>query len=113
MTQRQLVYCINCINCDKVYIGETRRFLRTRLIEHEKSIIHERLVSALTVHALSCKHNFDFDNVSILCRERDDYIRKMKESFYILKNNSITVNYKCDTENNVRYCSHLINKLIR
>lgn len=108
-----VVYRVNCMNCDKFYIGETGRLLKTRLIEHDKSVINQKLVSALAIHSIDLDHNFNFNEVSIVCRESDIFIRKMKESLHILKNRSCVVNFKVDTENNVKYYSNLIDKLIR
>lgn len=110
--ENNVVYEIKCKDCDRTYIGETKRMLRTRVIEHDKSVVKGKLISALAIHAIDSNHEFDFNDVSILCRERDDFIRKMKESLHILRNRDKVVNFKVDTENNVRYYSDLISKLI-
>ncbi len=35
---KKLAYKIACMNCNKCYIGETRREKSTRMNEHQKSI---------------------------------------------------------------------------
>ena len=59
----------------------------------DESVVRRRLVSALAIHAIDSNHEFDFNDVSILCRERDDFIRKMKESLHILRNRDKVVNF--------------------
>lgn len=113
LSESSVVYKINCKDCESFYIGQTGRLLRSRVIEHDKSVINKKIISALTIHALDNDHGFDFENVEILCRENDDFKRKMKESLHILKNREEVVNFKVDTENNVRYYSGLIDKLIK
>ena len=45
--------------------------LRTKIIEHDKSLVRRRLISALVNHAIDSNHEFDFNDPSILCRERE------------------------------------------
>ena len=37
-----VIYKINCKNCDKVYIGQTSRALRSRTREHKRAIFYRR-----------------------------------------------------------------------
>jgi len=36
--ETEIVYRINCKNCDKAYVGQTKRHLATRLKEHKNNI---------------------------------------------------------------------------
>ncbi len=76
------VYKTPC-SCGKVYIGETKRTISTRLKEHER---HCRLghvsQSALAEHRLSTGHSIEFDR---LTRESSFYPRKYHEAIEVWK----------------------------
>ena len=38
LNQNNLVYKIDCLNCDGTYIGQTKQYLKSRIYEHEYSI---------------------------------------------------------------------------
>ena len=64
-----IIYEINCIQCNKKYIGQTCRFLHNRLLEHTRSIKkieNKENKTALAEHAITNKHSFDFKNTKIL-----------------------------------------------
>jgi len=97
-----IVYKIECINCDQVYIGQTKRHLETRIKEHRNNINNpSHNYSVVTNHRLSEKHDFKWDEPIILHKERNMRKRKIAEMFFIKKykktNNSL--NLQKDTEN--------------
>ena len=50
---RGAIYSIPCKDCDKSYIGETKRKFSTRLKEHQKAVEHKHSQkSALAEHCL-------------------------------------------------------------
>lgn len=66
-----VVYKINCSNCSQVYIGQTGRYLKSRIQEHIRSV---RLPisnpkTALAEHCVNTGHTFKFEDVQILNRE--------------------------------------------
>ncbi|KYN13623.1 hypothetical protein ALC57_14185 [Trachymyrmex cornetzi] len=64
--KRNVVYKINCRDCDVSYVGQTRRKLKTRLSEHKKHIHSKTSThSVITEHRLQ-NHDFDWQNVEIL-----------------------------------------------
>ena len=66
-----VVYRIPCSNCDKVYIGETRRALGTRLKEHQANTRRGEVEkSAVAEHAWGEEHRPAWDETSILKRAR-------------------------------------------
>ena len=74
--------------------GETKRAFATRLKEHKADIRNNRAQnSALAQHALTLKHNMDWDNFKILAYENDWHKRKFIESFFI-NSKTNTVNAK-------------------
>jgi len=98
----EIVYKINCTNCDQTYIGQTKRHLDTRIKEHKNNIKNASgNHSVVTNHRLSFDHDFEWDKPIILHREKNRKKREIAEMFFIKKfkksNNSI--NLQKDTEN--------------
>ena len=99
------MYRIDCMNCKKCYIGETKRKLATRVKEHRKEVekldkgrsftrdskkqaLNERSKSAITDHVTQEKHVIDWDSAKLLQREGDWVVRGIKEAITIRKNPS-------------------------
>ena len=82
-----LVYQIPCLNCNKVYIGETKRTLHTRKKEHCTAIRkNQPNKSALCEHAMDNDHLIDWNNAKVLHYEQNYYERLFVESWHINKN---------------------------
>jgi len=100
----EIVYKLKCKDCDKIYIGQTKRHLETRIKEHKNNIKNTAgKLSVVSNHRLDCNHDFDWEGPDILHRERNRKKREVAEMFYIkrFKNN---VNLQKDTENlNILY----------
>jgi len=95
----EVVYKINCNKCDKVYIGQTKRHLGTRIKEHRNNIKNKSgNFSVVTDHRLSLSHNFDWDNPNILHKEKNRKKREIAEMF-LIKKFDYTINLQKDTEN--------------
>ena len=77
---KNLVYSIPCLDCNKVYIGETSRMKETRMKEHKANIKTLATNSKLVEHILTYKHQFDFTNTETLAFESDWRKRVIKES---------------------------------
>jgi len=54
-----VVYKINCQDCDASYVGQTKKLLKTRIKEHINDIKKSGSLSVIFNHRLS--HNHDFD----------------------------------------------------
>ena len=69
--QHNVVYKIACINCEMVYIGETKRTLKTRIKEHRDNInlTNSDNHNAITLHRIEKGHDMNWDNVKILDNE--------------------------------------------
>ena len=63
-----VIYKINCKDCDKVYIGQTSRALRSRTREHKRVIFTGDRNSLLAQHCIKHNHVFDLDDVKIIDR---------------------------------------------
>ena len=76
-----VVYQINCKDCDYSYVGQTKRKLKTRLKEHindlKKPINSHSVISN---HRIDIDHAIDWTNAKILDSERSliikDWYRK-------------------------------------
>lgn len=77
-----VVYKINCKGCDGIYIGETMQLLGDRINGHKYS----KNSTALKKHQNSTKHDFDFENVTILHQEQNDRARNVLEMIEVHKN---------------------------
>ena len=77
------VYCLECEDFRKCYIGESAR----PLSKHIKKHITTRFstTSAVSEHLKSTKHHFDPDKVKILVREPKDFAGKILEAIHIRK----------------------------
>lgn len=104
-----VVYEIPCKgkDCNGVYIGQTKRKLKTRIDEHIRSCRLDEASSALVRHSHTQNHLFDFNNAKILTTESNFMKRSFAEMFHIIKNQN-SVNAKTD----VKYLSNAYKNII-
>ena len=102
------VYEIPCKNCSHTYVGETKRQFGVRLNEHKKEADKaasnkftrsqrkesqsEINKSAITDHVARNNHIIDWEGASILERESDRKDRWVRESIWIRKRGTKTMN---------------------
>ena len=94
------VYIIECGNCERVYIGETKRTLATRIKEHRdetekisrnvhftrgqrESTSDVRSKSAVTDHVIKENHVINWESAKIVKKESDWFARGVKEAITI------------------------------
>ena len=77
-----VVYRINCNDCDRKYIGETGRNLKTRLSEHQRDIRKGKEQSQVFQHVRNYDHNFNFLKPEIIHRSANIFVRRRLEAFY-------------------------------
>jgi len=95
----EVVYQIECRDCDQVYIGQTKRHLETRVKEHKNNIKNPSgNFSVVTNHRISLQHEFDWDKTRILHKERNRKKREIAEMFFIKKHVN-NINLQKDTDN--------------
>ena len=84
--RKGVVYCIECNDCECIYIGETGRTLEDRLKEHQR---HTRLgafeKSAVAEHALLCGHTINWQSARVIDKDAKVVQRRIKESLHIEK----------------------------
>ena len=85
--KNNVVYEINCSNCQAVYFGESKRSLKSRSDEHKRSIKNcdcdKNEIAKLCWEA---DHNFNWDQKQVIDRESRLIPRKIKETIHALKN---------------------------
>ena len=65
-----LVYQVSCYDCNFVYIGQTKRDLKSRLAEHKLAMRNqEQEKSALCEHSFQFDHLIDWNNSKVLKTE--------------------------------------------
>jgi len=97
-SKMNVVYKLNCVDCNASYVGQTCRLLKTRTAEHKNHINRNTTTqSVITDHRIGFSHEFDWLNVDILDVERFYTKRLISEMLYIkLQDNSL--NQQTDTE---------------
>jgi len=79
-----MIYKIFCNDCSTLYVGQTKRQLKTRTKEHSnnsKSISAKS--SVITEHMMEFSHSFDWNNVKILDKEANYFKRSVSEMLHI------------------------------
>jgi len=109
-SNRNVVYKIECKNCNATYVGQTGRKLKTRIQEHRRHINSASDTrSIITDHRLLFNHDFDWENVKILDRECYLGRKLISEMLHIqMQNNSL--NLQSDTE--FLHHAYIFNKLL-
>lgn len=83
-SQSDVVYRIDCRDYDASQVGQTKRQLKIRINEHRQQLARKpKDYSVVSQHRLS-GHEFEWDNVKILNREKFYTKRLVSEVFCIL-----------------------------
>ena len=85
--KNNIVYEIDCSNCQAVYFGESKRSLKSRSDEHKRSVKncdHDK--NEIAKHCWEADHNFNWNQKKVLDRESRLIPRKIKETIHSLKN---------------------------
>ena len=87
------IYEISCNDCDKTYIGQTRRPIKTRFKEHIAHLKYGMLdKSCVAEHMFNHNHNTHITNLKLV--KQVNNIRKLDayESLEIFRNSNIVMN---------------------
>ena len=82
------MYCIQCLKCNKLYIGETMRRLADRSDEHIKSITDHNIHLPGGVHFNQTDHSIDDYSIFGLKLTHNSHHRKELEKRLIFKLNT-------------------------
>lgn len=96
-----VVYKLNCKNCEKSYVGQTSQRIEKRVAQHKTTCKNEkhREKSALAQHHHDSGHDFDFENYKILDFESNSVKRRVSEMIHITMQFNNKVNQRSDTDN--------------
>lgn len=94
-----IIYKIDCGQCNKHYIGQTSQYLKSRIALHKSDTRLRPERCALANHSKTNNHNFKFDNPKILHNETNYTKRIFLEMYYIHLNQKNTINNRQDTNN--------------
>ena len=89
MNRKHVVYSIPCKDCDKIYVGQTNRMLKTRLKEHMNDCRVMTKRTALVEHVIDEEHRPNFPECGILQSKPLYYQRIFSEAWHIAKENAI------------------------
>ena len=116
---KNIVYSINCKDCDSKYIGQTGRLASTRIFEeHQKNYSRsEKNYNVISLHKKETsnqgyEHDFDFEEFEILHQESNLKKRELVELFYIKKHQKHALNVKTDLKNFSPPYEILLNQII-
>ena len=108
-TSTNVVYKINCNECNASYVGETKRQLKCRIQEHVANLKKDGQY-VINQHMTEHKHTFDFNGTEILDTEKVWRKRLISEMVHIkLQENPI--NIKEDTQKLSQYYDNLLYNL--
>ncbi|KAJ8684157.1 hypothetical protein QAD02_019949 [Eretmocerus hayati] len=84
-----VVYELNCLQCPKSYVGQTKRQLKKRVKEHRNNLTSSsQEPNVLSLHKIEHEgHDFDWNNPNILDTEPHYTKRTISEMFRIQLNN--------------------------
>jgi hypothetical protein len=97
--QSNLVYEVKC-ECNMVYVGQTKQYLKKRMENHSKAIAKkDEGHSALATHAIQTRHKVDFQGVKVIGREKSFGKRFVLEMIEIRKRRPQALNKQVDSQN--------------
>lgn len=98
MMNNNVVYKINCVDCEASYVGQTKRLLKNRIKEHMYNIKSDpSKYTIISEDMVNHDHTFDWDNIRILDFEPNYHKRLISEMIHI-KEQKMGINSKKDTE---------------
>ena len=93
-----VVYCIQCNDCEGCYIGMTGQRLKSRLGQHIRDIKNKRSTTALCAHTTEHDHTMDMEGVSVFASDHHYRGRAFKEMCYI-RSRTNALNFVTDLQN--------------
>ena len=111
--RRNVVYRIDCEDCDSCYIGRTERSLGVRFKEHVSSLRKTEAATGLTEHIWSSGHSFNRDTVRVIDSAKHKSILATKESIHIKSQAGRVMNNQSDLEYYSRHISNGWNSLLK
>jgi len=92
--KREVVYKVPCKDCNSVYVGETKRNLKTRLSEHRYAVSRGDDKNGISVRANTLNHSIAWECASVEKVVNGYWKRRMSEAILIGKAEK-TMNLDC------------------
>ena len=87
--KNNIVYEIDCSNCQAVYFGESKRSLKSRSDEYKRSVRNcDCHKNEIAKHCWEADHNFNWDQKKVTDRESRLIPRKIKETIHSLNSSN-------------------------
>ncbi|XP_044755026.1 uncharacterized protein LOC123313980 [Coccinella septempunctata] len=93
-----VIYRINCSDCQATYVGQTSQWLKNRISIHKSDIKKQNVRCALTKHSVDLKHQIDLDSVEIIDKTSSYNKRLIMEMIHIQREHN-SINKKSDVQN--------------
>jgi hypothetical protein len=90
---RNVVYQLNCQQCDLKYIGTTKQKAKERFYSHKSDVKHKNTNSSLYQHNKQTGHTMDLSTAKILHHEKFYKPRFNLETLEIIKNKKSLINH--------------------
>ena len=105
------VYSVPCRDCSKIYIGETKRDLDTRLKEHKRDCRLGVESNALYVHSSSNDHAINWDDSKIIFKSSNKNILTFMESICIkfIENFNLSPGFNVSDDFTSKFIWHIFN----
>ena len=78
--KKEVVYEVPCKDCHRVYIGETKRTLKTRISEHKQAVKKGDEKNGIAVHAHTTNHSIDWEGARVHGTARGFWKRRTMEA---------------------------------
>jgi hypothetical protein len=78
--QKGVIYQVPCEECDRVYIGETKKRLKDRLRQHKDDVRLKRDTNAIYKHVMESDHEINWEGATVIEQESRMLVRKWKEA---------------------------------
>ncbi|VDK87840.1 unnamed protein product [Dibothriocephalus latus] len=77
LDKREVIYKISCEACDTAYCGQARRYVSTRIHEHQLAVKRCDHLSEVAMHYLDTGYTFEWDKKRIVCppKKAEDFLR--------------------------------------
>ncbi|XP_045463451.1 uncharacterized protein LOC123673068 [Harmonia axyridis] len=109
LLKSNVVYEVKCEDCEKIYIGHTSQWLKSRLALHKSDIAKHPDRCALATHAFNLNHKINFEEAKVLKTEKNYKKRLILEMIEINKQENI-INKKTDTNKLSAIYGYLLEK---
>jgi hypothetical protein len=77
-----VIYNIECNDCDAHYVGETSKKLKSRANEHKLCVRRFDELSQIAQHTHQYNHTFNFNDAKVLAQASNRSARQTKESWF-------------------------------